>query len=81
MEDECSVPPAAAITRDQIILPEGLLDRIERQTIQFGKHSARLLAMGRHLKRGLLLHGAPGTGKTLTAMYLAGQMPDRLYYS
>ena len=66
-----------AITRDQIILPEGLLDRIERQTIQFGKHSARLLAMGRHLKRGLLLHGAPGTGKTLTAMYLAGQMPDR----
>jgi ATP-dependent 26S proteasome regulatory subunit len=25
----------------------------------------------------MLLHGAPGTGKTLTAMYLAGRMPDR----
>jgi ATP-dependent 26S proteasome regulatory subunit len=25
----------------------------------------------------MLLHGSPGTGKTLTAMYLAGQMPDR----
>jgi ATP-dependent 26S proteasome regulatory subunit len=25
----------------------------------------------------MLLHGSPGTGKTLTAMYLAGRMPDR----
>jgi ATP-dependent 26S proteasome regulatory subunit len=66
-----------SITPDQIILLEGLLRRIERQTIGFGKHSAQLLAMGRHLKRGLLLHGAPGTGKTLTAMYLASQMRER----
>lgn len=65
------------IAPDQIILPEGLLNRIERQTIGFGKHSSQLLAMGRHLKRGLLLHGPPGTGKTLTAMYLASQMRER----
>ena len=66
-----------AVSRDQIILPEGVLDRVERQTIRFGALSERLRAAGRHLKRGLLLHGPPGTGKTLTAMYLAGQMPDR----
>jgi hypothetical protein len=69
--------PLPAIARDQIILPEGLLGRIERQTIVFGRQSQRMLAMGRHLKRGLLLHGPPGTGKTLTAMYLASQMPER----
>ncbi|HJY77640.1 MAG TPA: AAA family ATPase [Burkholderiales bacterium] len=65
------------IERDRIILPEGLLQRIERQTLGFAKHSERLRAMGRHLKRGLLLHGAPGTGKTLTAMYLSAQMTGR----
>jgi cell division protease FtsH len=65
------------IRREQIILPEGLLDRIERQTVQFAKFTDKLLAAGRHLKRGILLHGPPGTGKTLTAMYLASHMRDR----
>lgn len=66
-----------AIDRDAIILPQGLLERIERQTLGFGRQSQRLRAAGRHLKRGLLLHGAPGTGKTLTLMYLAAAMRDR----
>jgi hypothetical protein len=65
------------IDRDSIILPEGLLDRVERHTIGFSRVAGKLRAAARHLKRGLLLHGAPGTGKTLTAMYLAGQSPDR----
>jgi hypothetical protein len=65
------------IGRDQIILPQGLLNRIERQTVGFARHSEKLRAMGRHLRRGLLLHGAPGTGKTLTAMYLASSMRER----
>lgn len=65
------------IRRDDIILPDGLLDRIERQTVRFGRFSQRLLDTGRHLKRGVLLHGPPGTGKTFTAMYLIGQMRER----
>jgi hypothetical protein len=66
-----------AVKRDAIILPDGLLDRVERHTIHFSRVADRLRSASRHLKRGLLLHGAPGTGKTLTAMYLAGQSPDR----
>jgi hypothetical protein len=65
------------IERDAIILPAGVLERVERQTIGFARLGERLRAAGRHLKRGLLLYGPPGTGKTLTAMYLASQMPDR----
>ncbi|HTR54433.1 MAG TPA: AAA family ATPase [Kofleriaceae bacterium] len=66
-----------SISREQIILPSGVLERIERESVGFSKHAERLRAAGRHLKRGMLLHGSPGTGKTLTAMYLAGRMPDR----
>jgi hypothetical protein len=65
------------IRREDIVLPDGVLDRIERQAVRFAQLRNELRAMGRHLKRGLLLHGPPGTGKTLTAMYLVGQMPDR----
>ncbi|HEY4385915.1 MAG TPA: ATP-binding protein, partial [Ktedonobacteraceae bacterium] len=66
-----------AISRQDIILSQGVLERIERQTISFARLRERLKAAGRHIKRGMLLYGPPGTGKTLTAMYIAGQMPDR----
>lgn len=65
------------VERQQIIFPQGVLERVEAQTIGFSKKSQTLRAAGRHLKRGVLLHGPPGTGKTLTAMYLATSMPDR----
>ncbi len=65
-----------AVTRDQIVLPDEVLDNIERQVLGVGRHSGRLLASGQHLKRGVLLHGAPGTGKTHTVGYLLGQLPE-----
>jgi AAA+ superfamily predicted ATPase len=66
-----------SIRREDVILPEALLRRIERHTLSFTKHAERLRAAGRHLKRGVLFYGPPGTGKTLTAMYLATQMAGR----
>lgn len=66
-----------AVARDAVILPEAVLSRIERHTIDFSRQSSRMRQAGRHLKRGILLHGPPGTGKTLTAMHLASRMPDR----
>jgi len=65
-----------AVGRDQIVLPPEVLENIERQVLGVGRHSARLLASGQHLKRGVLLHGAPGTGKTHTVRYLLGRLPE-----
>jgi hypothetical protein len=65
------------VARDGVILPESTLVRVERHTLGIARHRERLLAAGRHLKRGLLLYGPPGTGKTLTTMYLIGEMRDR----
>ena len=69
-----AVPP---VTRDQIVLPAGVLDIVELHTVEFSNHAERLLEGGRHLRRGLLLHGPPGTGKTLTASYLIGRLEGR----
>lgn len=65
------------VPREDVILPDGLLERIERHAIVVSEHAERLRAAGRSLKRGLLLYGPPGTGKTYTVMYLAGRMRER----
>ena len=68
--------PRPSVGRDQVVLPEELLAEIERQVIGVARHAGRLLASGQHLKRGILLHGPPGTGKTHTVSYLLGRLPE-----
>jgi len=60
--------------RDTVVLPPAVIEGIERQVLGVARHAGRLLASGQHLKRGVLLHGAPGTGKTHTVRYLIGQL-------
>jgi SpoVK/Ycf46/Vps4 family AAA+-type ATPase len=61
-------------TRADVVLPEAVLNRVERHALGVSTHREALLAAGQHLKRGLLLFGPPGTGKTHTTRYLVGQM-------
>jgi ATP-dependent 26S proteasome regulatory subunit len=60
-----------------VILPPDVLDGIERQVLGVARHAGRLLASGQHLKRGVLLYGAPGTGKTHTIRYLLSELSGR----
>jgi len=68
--------PRTTVTREQLVLPAELVAAIERQVIGIAAHSQRLLASGQHLKRGVLLYGAPGTGKTHTVRYLLSLLPE-----
>ena len=62
------------IGRDDVVLPQTVLVRVERHALGVASYRAALLSVGQHLKRGLLLYGPPGTGKTHTTRYLLGQM-------
>ena len=64
----------SGLARDDVVLPEAVLARVERHALGVAAHRDALLAAGQHLKRGLLLYGPPGTGKTHTVRYLLGQM-------
>ncbi|KOX22789.1 ATPase [Saccharothrix sp. NRRL B-16348] len=68
--------PRPALDADDVVLPDGVLDSIEEHVVGIAEHSERLLAAGQHLKRGLLLHGPPGTGKTHTVRYLMSRLRD-----
>lgn len=64
------------IAAADVVLPDGSLGRIERHLVGPSQHREKLIAMGRHMARGLLLWGPPGTGKTLTVRYLTGKLTD-----
>lgn len=68
--------PRPPVRREDIVLPEDVLGRVERHALGIGRSASSLLDARRHLKRGLLLHGPPGTGKTLTVRYLAACLQE-----
>ena len=68
--------PRADLGADDVILPDGLLDRITDYVIGTAQHADALRRNGIHLKRGLLLYGPPGTGKTHLVRYLTSQAAE-----
>jgi cell division protease FtsH len=61
---------------DELVLPAGVLEAVERHVVAPTRHRDALRQAGRHLSRGVLLWGPPGTGKTHTVRYLTSLMHD-----
>jgi ATP-dependent 26S proteasome regulatory subunit len=64
-----------AVTRDEVILPQPTLRLLEQNVINFIQQRDNLKKLGMASKKGLLLYGPPGAGKTHTIHYLASQLP------
>nr|WP_243850603.1 ATP-binding protein [Modestobacter marinus] len=63
-----------ALAADQLVLAADTLAEVERQVVEVARHKEQLLAAGQHLKRGVLLYGPPGVGKTHTVRYLTSRL-------
>lgn len=61
---------------DDLVLPAATFADLQRQVVGVARNRDRLRAAGQHLKRGLLLYGPPGVGKTHTVRYLVSQLVD-----
>lgn len=68
------------VVREDIVLADGVLERVERQVFGIAEHRDSLRASGQHVKRGLLMHGPPGCGKTLTLRYLITRMREHTVF-
>lgn len=64
------------VTREELILPEPVLRTVERNVLAFAEQRGALRGLGLSTQKGLLFHGAPGTGKTHCIRYLASRLPN-----
>lgn len=59
-----------------VILPQAILETLERTVFGFVETRSKLREMGFSAKRGLLLYGPPGTGKTHFIRYIISNLED-----
>lgn len=63
------------VAADEVILPDGVRERVVRHVVGIGQQREVLREAGQHLKRGVLLYGPPGTGKTHLVRHLLSATP------
>jgi AAA+ superfamily predicted ATPase len=60
------------VREEDLVLSEEVRNLLQSSVVGFYRHAPLLEELGIEMKRGLLLHGPPGTGKTSVSLYLAG---------
>lgn len=65
---------------DDLRMPPELVIELEESFLHFQTHRETLQELGLEARRGLLLHGDPGTGKTVTCRYLKSRLPEHTFF-
>jgi cell division protease FtsH len=81
IDANCQFLELAAISWDDIILPTEIVSTIRSQVDELFLYGDYLKANGMSLKRGVILAGDPGTGKTLLCKMMSKEVPGTVVYA
>jgi hypothetical protein len=71
---EAEILPSADTGWDQVVIPEAMRQRIERDVLGYVRAADALTANDIDPRRSFLFHGPPGTGKTFMCKLLATEL-------
>jgi len=67
IKSECAAP----------ILPDGILEQVMRNTINYLEDAKKIESFGVRVRRGIIIDGEPGNGKTMLCRYLKKLCKER----
>ncbi len=67
---------ASEVSREDFVVDYDVFNTLKRNVIDLQIHRERLRKIGVPIRRGVLLYGAPGTGKTYACRYICGALPN-----
>ncbi|WP_258580771.1 AAA family ATPase [Mesorhizobium sp. AR02] len=65
-----------AVSRNDVVLSKATMAQLDTHIFDFVKCREELKRLGQSGRKGILLHGHPGTGKTHVVHYIAANLPE-----
>ncbi|MFK0692646.1 AAA family ATPase [Mesorhizobium sp. IMUNJ 23033] len=66
-----------AVPRNDVVLSEATMARLDAHIFDFDRHREGLKRLGQSTQKGILLYGPPGTGKTHVIRYVSANLVGR----
>ena len=77
MRSELQVHQLPPVAREAVILDAATMARLDSHIFEFDRRRLDLKRLGQSTRKGVLLYGPPGAGKTHVIGYIASNLPER----